>query len=207
MHETLREYGDFFVWRSVRDAYLVNHPEFLRPVLSQSYEHFSKKTLGYRVLSRIMGNGLVTNDGPDWVRQRRLVQPSFSHRTVQSFDRTINALAASMLDEWDRRTGDDRIWLDREMSKLTFRIVGATLFGRNIEGYADEFARFRKSPTCSLFEPRALMTLHPWLPTPYNRKFNRARKRAGQRRLRNTRHPQPRRRRDRGHPRPPDAGA
>ena len=207
MHETLREYGDFLLWRSLRDAYLVNHPEFVRPVLSQSYEHFSKKTLGYRVLAQIMGNGLVTNDGPDWVRQRRLVQPSFSHRTVQSFDRTINALAASMLDEWDRRAGDDRIWLDREMSKLTFRIVGATLFGRNIEGYADEVREISEITNLQPFEPRALMTLlflasHPLQPQVQPRP-----EAAGQRRLRNTRHPQPRRRRDRGHPRPPDAGA
>ena len=177
MHELLREYGDFMLWRSLRDVYLVNNPEFLRPVLSQSYEHFSKKTLGYRVLAQIMGNGLITNDGPDWVRQRRLVQPSFSHRTVQGFDRTINALAASMLDEWDRRAGDDRIWLDREMSKLTFRIVGATLFGRNIEGYADEVREISEITNLQPFEPRALMTLYSWLPTPYNRKFKRARKR------------------------------
>ena len=62
IHEMLGEYGDFMCWRGFYDLYLVNHPEFIRPVLSQSYERFSKRTIDYRVLARVMGNGLVTSD-------------------------------------------------------------------------------------------------------------------------------------------------
>ena len=101
-------------------------PDFIRPVLTQDYRHFSKRTIDYRVLAQVMGNGLVTNDGPGWVRQRALMQPMFGNRRINAFDGTINALASSVMDEWETRVGGDPVRVDREMSRLTFAIVGAT---------------------------------------------------------------------------------
>ena len=66
MHTMLREYGDVMRWRGVFDICLVNHPDYIRPVLTRDYRHFSKNTTHYRMLRQVMGNGLVTNDGPDW---------------------------------------------------------------------------------------------------------------------------------------------
>ena len=105
----LGEYGDFMCWRGFYDLYLVNHPDFVRPVLSQSYERFSKRTIDYRVLARVMGNGLVSNDGPHWVKQRKLMQPLFSNRNVDGFDGTINRLTSSLMSQWDARAGDEII--------------------------------------------------------------------------------------------------
>ena len=177
MHEMVTEYGDFMCWRGFYDVYLVNHPDFVRPVLSQNSEHFSKRTIDYRVLARVMGNGLVSNDGPHWVRQRKLMQPLFSNRNVNGFDQTINTLTSELMTQWDARVGDETIWVDREMGKLTFQIVGATLFGSDIEQHADEVAEILEVVNMQTQEMRALMTLYSWIPTPYNIKWKRAMKR------------------------------
>ena len=177
IHEMLGEYGDFMCWRGFYDLYLVNHPDFVRPVLSQSYERFSKRTIDYRVLARVMGNGLVSNDGPHWVKQRKLMQPLFSNRNVDGFDGTINRLTSSLMSQWDARAGDEVIWIDREMSRLTFQIVGATLFGGDIERHAGEIAEIQDAVNMRPQEMRALMTLHSWIPTPYNLKWKRATRR------------------------------
>ena len=171
------EYGDFMCWRGFYDLYLVNHPDFVRPVLSQSYERFSKRTIDYRVLARVMGNGLVSNDGPHWVKQRKLMQPLFSNRNVNGFDGTINRLTSSLMSQWDARAGDEIIWIDREMSRLTFQIVGATLFGGDIERHAGEIAEIQDVVNMRPQEMRALMTLYSWIPTPYNLKWKRATRR------------------------------
>ena len=199
----LGEYGDFMCWRGFYDLYLVNHPDFVRPVLSQSYERFSKRTIDYRVLARVMGNGLVSNDGPHWVKQRKLMQPLFSNRNVNGFDGTINRLTSSLMSQWDARAGDEIIWIDREMSRLTFRIVGATLFGGDIERHAGEIAEIQDVVNMRPQEMRALMTLYSWIPTPYNLKWKRATRRLDRHRLRDDRGPPPRRhgRRRRRHPR------
>ena len=177
LHEMLQEYGDFMRWRGFRDVYLVNHPDLIRPVLSQDYPHFSKHTIDYRVLARVMGNGLVSNDGPHWVRQRRLMQPLFSNRHVNGFDARINDLTSSLMRQWDMRVGGDTIWIDREMSGLTFRIVGATLFGSDLERHAGEVAEILEVVNLNAHEIRALMTLCSWIPTPYNLKWRRSMKR------------------------------
>ena len=177
VHEMLAEYGDFVRWRGLYDIYVVNHPDFIRPVLSRSHVHFSKRLVDYRVMSRVMGNGLVTSDGPLWARQRRLMQPVFSHRSVAAFDETINGLTSSLVSEWDTSTDGEIIWIDREMAGLTFRIVGATLFGADIERHAREVAEILETINLRPQELRGLMTLHSWIPTPHNLKWKRALKR------------------------------
>ena len=177
VHEFLGEYGDFVCWRGIVNLYFVNHPDFIRPVMTQSYEHFSKRNIDYRVLAVVMGNGLVSNDGPHWVKQRTLMQPLFSHRRVNGFDETINALTSSLMSQWDTRADNEVVWLDRDMSKLTLGIVGATLFGSDIERHAGEIAEILDVVNLAPHAPRALMSLLPWIPTPYNLKFMRAKRR------------------------------
>ena len=118
LHELLEEHGDFVCWRGFIDLYLVNHPEFIRRVLSQDYDHFSKRTFSNRLLALGMGAGLITNDGPHWASQRRLLQPLFANRNVNRFDEAINALTGELMREWDARAGKEAVWVDRDMSRL-----------------------------------------------------------------------------------------
>ena len=173
----LAEYGDFVRWRGLYDIYLVNHPDFIRPVLSRSHEHFSKRLIDYRVMSGVMGDGLVTSDGPLWARQRRLMQPVFSHRNVAGFDATINGFTSSLMNRWDAGTAGEIVWIDREMAGLTFRITGATLFGEDIQRHSAEVAEILEIINLRPQEVRALLTLVSWVPTPHNLKWKRALKR------------------------------
>ncbi len=177
MLEMLREYGDLMRWRGLLDMYVVNHPDLIRPVLTQDYRHYSKNTTHYRMLRQVMGNGLVTNDGPDWVRQRRLIQPAFASRRIARFDGTINALTSSLLARWDERDPSEAVWIDREMSELTFDIVGETLFGRDIKEHAREMGEILDVVNLSSNDLRSFLTLYPRIPTPYNLKWRRAMKR------------------------------
>ena len=177
VHEMLGEYGDFVRWRGLYDIHVVNHPDFIRPVLSRSHEHFSKRIIDYRVMSGVMGNGLVTSDGPLWARQRKLMQPVFSHRNVAGFDATINGLTSSLMSRWDAGPDGGIVWVDREMAALTFRIAGTTLFGADIDRHAGEFAEILEIINLRPQELRGLMTLASWIPTPHNLKWRRALKR------------------------------
>ncbi|MYE42924.1 MAG: hypothetical protein F4X79_02730, partial [Acidobacteria bacterium] len=44
MYEVIQEHGDLVRWRGLFDICIVNHPDFIRPVLTQDYRHFSKNT-------------------------------------------------------------------------------------------------------------------------------------------------------------------
>ncbi len=177
MLDLTREHGDLVLLRGFADIHLLNHPDFIRPVLSGSHDLYTKGTLGYRVVAKTLGKGLVTNDGPDWVRQRRLIQPSFSHRNIQSFDRIIGGLTDAMLRDWELRADGEAVRIDEEMSALTFRIVGETVFGRNIEHHAREVRDVLDIVNVDPLGYRGLLTLAPWIPTPHNIRFLRARRR------------------------------
>ena len=161
MHEMLREYGDFLCWRGFGDMWLVNHPDLIRPVLTRDHRHFSKDLMQTRMLRQVLGNGLLTSDGPQWVRQRKLIQPAFAHRRLARFDDTINARTSSLLDTWDRRDPAEALWIDREMGALTFGIAGETLFGRDIEEHAEEMAQLMDVLNPSTYNMRAFQMLSP----------------------------------------------
>ena len=177
MYDIIKRYGDACRWRGFITFHFVNHPDYVRRVLSPSFEQYSKDVIDYRVLAQIMGNGLVSNDREHWVKQRKLMQPMFANRVVNQFDEPINRLTTELIESWTPHQADEPIWIDREMHRLAFRIVGATLFGANIDEYASEVAEILEVVNLRTQDWRALMTLWPALPTPHNRKWRRAKAR------------------------------
>ena len=64
--------------------YQISHPEFIEQVLVKQADIFVKtynpsKPRGLMIL---LGNGLVTSQGPLWQRQRRMMQPMFSRQQM-----------------------------------------------------------------------------------------------------------------------------
>jgi len=170
--ELAARHGDVLRWRGLMDVYLVNDPDHVRQVLTQAWPQFTKDDIDYRVLRVTMGNGLVTNDGPSWARQRRLMQPMFHNRVVNAFDTAINAATEALAARWLAR-GDAPFMLDRDLSRLTFQVVGNTLFGADIEARADEVAEMLDFMNVNPKTLRGLLTLVPWVRTPGNRRFSR----------------------------------
>lgn len=172
-----REHGDIVRWRGLLTVYALNHPEYVRQVLTQAWPRFTKNTIDYRVIATTLGRGLVTNDGPDWARQRRLMQPVFANRAIDKFDVVINDMTARLAESWSRMGADDVTWLDRDMSRVTFQVVSRTLFGADIDDVADEMVDILHAVNQHPMRLSALATLLPWLPVPSNRRFLRIRRR------------------------------
>ena len=131
-----RKYGDVVRLRIGReDVFFLHHPDDIREVLVVQHENFHKG-YGVMMLDRMLGRGLITNDGPSHKKQRRLVQPAF-HR------KRIEGMATSMVDAAQRQA---QIWQDgaqvdmaQEMLHLTLNIVGKTLFNTDMEKEAETF--------------------------------------------------------------------
>ncbi len=177
LHELSMTYGDVARWRGPFTIYLISNPEIVRFILTQSYPRFIKDTIDYRVVARTLGRGLVTNEGDDWARQRKLMQPVFSNRAVNGFDAVINDRTATMLQRWHTIGADETVWLEREMSRVTYQVVCATLFGSDIDHYADEIADIVAAVNQHPQQLRSILTLYPWLPIPSNRRFARLKRR------------------------------
>ncbi len=135
-----QEYGDISHFRFMgTSAILLNHPDYIKHVLQDNNRNYNKDTVDYDMLRPVVGNGLLTNDGEDWLRQRRLIQPAFHRRQIDRFGRLMVQAADEMLAAWNGRSQpNDPVDIAQAMMRLTLRIVGEALFGIDLSGEANE---------------------------------------------------------------------
>src|SRR4029078_1005720 len=121
-----REHGDAAYFRVAnRRSMLLSHPDDIERVLVTENRRFIKN-YALQFLRPLMGNGLLLNEGDDWLRQRRLVQPAFSKSRVEGYGPGMVASTAAMLAEWQRGETRDIV---AEMLRVTMDIAGRTLLG------------------------------------------------------------------------------
>jgi cytochrome P450 len=113
--------------------FLLSRPEHAEHVLVQHQDRYVK-AFTYRPLKAFLGDGLLTSEGTTWQRHRRLVQPIFSHRHVQSFGPAIVAASKERAARWVPGINLD---LATEMRTLTMDVVGRVLFGINLAAEAE----------------------------------------------------------------------
>src|SRR5260370_20793365 len=95
-----REYGDVVHLRYLHvPICLLMHPRDIEYVLVTNPGNFTKSA-DYRALARVLGNGLLTNEGKPWQRQRGLIQPAFRRENILSYASVITHAASRMLDSW-----------------------------------------------------------------------------------------------------------
>src|SRR5579864_7515868 len=99
-------------------------PEHVRYVLTENPRNFTSREVA-EGLRQLIGDGLLTIDGEAHRQQRRLVQPAFHKKRVESYADIMTGYTEQMLTDW--RAGD-RIDIARAMQELTLRIVGKCLF-------------------------------------------------------------------------------
>ncbi|HEY4864334.1 MAG TPA: cytochrome P450 [Candidatus Dormibacteraeota bacterium] len=128
--ELAHEYGDivrirFVLW----PTYLLFHPDHVRHVLQEKHTNYSKDLYTYRMLRPVVGNGLLTNDGADWLRQRRLIQPAFHRQRLARVGDLAVASSEAMLEEWSAFAREGRpVDISAEMLRMTLQVAAQALF-------------------------------------------------------------------------------
>ena len=131
-----QQYGDFMRLELPGARwFLINHPDEIDPFLRGSYHTFHKGTFWNRV-RRVLGNGLLTNDGELWRGHRRAMQPSFHPSLNASYVETMSRATVQMLARWESRVGQTFDILD-EMSRITIANAGLTLFSEDFSALYD----------------------------------------------------------------------
>ncbi len=173
--EEAAEYGDL-VTMSVKPwlVYLVNHPDLVREVLVTNHQRVGRWR-NVEAMKYLMGDGLLTCDGPAHRRQRRLMQPAFHQQQIESFSEIMTRYALQRADSWNN---GGRVDVDWEMRDLTLNIVIKCLFNQDMSsndvrrvGAAINFANWYMDNRFHQHE-RMRDILHR-LPLPASRRFKR----------------------------------
>ena len=167
----LSKLGDVASFRmGSQPAYLINHPDLARDLLVVNAHKFHKGRALQRA-KKLLGDGLLTNEGESHLSRRRMIQPAFHRERIKSYARAMTKIGDQMAGEW--RGGDVRD-VDREMMRLTLSIVGKTLFDADVESESDEIGK-EMTTLISLFDYLLLQfsQILEKLPIPHARRFNR----------------------------------
>lgn len=132
---TQKQFGDIAQFKfGPQQVYLVSHPDWIEDVLVTSARKFNKGVALQRA-KRLLGEGLLTSEGKQHLKQRRTIQPLFHRQQVQRFAETMVAHAV----RWNETVvAGKTIDVADAMGALTLGIVGETLFSSNVQGDTDE---------------------------------------------------------------------
>jgi len=124
------------------DSILVlNHPDAIKHVLHDNHTNYIKGAL-YDDLRRLLGQGLLTNDGNSWLSQRKLAQPAFHAFALESYHSVMVETIASFLREWQARAQRGHaVNIFSEMSTLTLRVIAKSLFRIDLAEQEDSILR------------------------------------------------------------------
>ena len=138
-------------------------------------QHNFIKAIDYRAMRRIFGDGLLTSEGEDWRRQRRLAQPAFHRERIAAYSRLMVAATERMLERWQDGQALD---VHEEMMRLTLEIVAKALFDADVEGSARDVGQALNVAMKQFLSRVSTAFLIPEsIPTPGNLRFAKAMRR------------------------------
>ena len=174
LNAVAREYGSIAsIPFAINRVFLVNDPELVREVLVTQHDVFVKDKKGCEIMGRALGRGLVTSEGELHKRQRKLLQPAFQHRRIETYAPIMTGLTAQQLDSW--KGGEQRL-ISQDMNRLTMAIAVKALFG--IELNESEYTVGHAIGRLQQLAMRELTRIVPrplWWPNASNRELKRER--------------------------------
>ena len=172
-----RDYGDVVRFRlGPQVVHLLNHPDHVAHVLQRHARNFDKQTRSAHYIRRVTGDSLLTTNGEFWQRQRRLLQPAFHHQNIDGFADQMAIATTTMLEGWRERAGQpEALDIASEMMRLTYTIVGRTLFSEDVGPDAELIERAMQVILPATFGRLGRVLNWPdWIPTPENLRFAKA---------------------------------
>jgi len=173
-----REFGDYVKIRVVAgiDCYLLTHPDAVEHVLHKDYRNFRKPDRFYNSVGLLVGNGLFTNEGEAWQRQRQRAQPAFHRHSISQLSPLMVQGAQAFVDEQQLRAGQP-LDMMRSMTRVGMRIASTTLFSADISGDADVVGRAYRVAFAHISHRLNSVQMVPnWFPSAGNRSFARAKR-------------------------------
>jgi cytochrome P450 len=158
-----REDGDVARMDLGNVFYLLNRPEDIAAVLQDKPGIFTKtlqpadfehnhdpQSLKYAAFQGLLGHGLLTTDGDDWRRRRRILAPPFQPKPTQGYAPAITSLCERVISSWDDGQSID---VYEQMRELTLQVVGTTLMGSDLSDRAEDEGKHFRAALDHFYQP------------------------------------------------------
>ncbi|WP_239308991.1 cytochrome P450 [Frankia sp. Cj3] len=174
--ESLRGRGDIVtIGLGPTVAYVINEPSWVHQILTRDVHKFAKG-IGYEKSAPFLGNGLLNSTEPTHMAHRRLMQPAFHTAQIAAYADQMQESAEQRATAW--RDGQV-VEFGQEIHAFTVAVVCRALFSADL-GNSVAVQVEEALPVLLKGVSRRIAFPIGWLeklPTPGNRRFNRARHR------------------------------
>ena len=157
-----REAGDVVVFPLGKYRWIqVSHPDDVERICRQSHRTFDKG-LAWQNFRVLAGNGLISTEPRWWATHRQVLQPAFLRCYHERFAQRVSQSVDETTAHWRALPAGTTLKIVDEMSHLTLRNAGHTLFG--VE-WKDEIAQISQCVT------RVLDYLNHWYEYPLHKRL------------------------------------
>jgi cytochrome P450 len=169
--EKIVQYGR----RVGRVAWVID-PALIKDVLIDRSDLFPITPLQKRVLGPLGGKGVLTSEGAEWRWQRQMAAPLFRHAELLRYVPAMSSAAEAMLATWSGDASGGYRAIDRDMTRLTFRVISHTM----LPGGDDHIGAAIERASGDYFGPISwsfvyrFFRLPSWVPHPGRRRMLRA---------------------------------
>lgn len=126
-----RRYGDVARLSILfRRIYYFFTPEAARQILVDHQSDFTREARLLKIFESFQGKNVLTTEGPDWERQRRILAPGFSPKRIGGYMALMRAaIDASVGDELPAEPGRSAsVNVDSLTTRITMDVILRTLF-------------------------------------------------------------------------------
>lgn len=155
-----------------RRIYVINDPALVREALLQRSSKL-QASAEYRIVGRIIGNGLLLTDGPFHRQQRKLIKPAFHRPRIRGYADVIGQHAQTRFGGWHE---GQQVNLGDEFGSLAAEVVLRCLFStgidqRQVTRITEGLTDFMTWAGSRGLDPTGLLAR---LPLPVNRRFRKS---------------------------------
>jgi cytochrome P450 len=158
-------YGDTFLFYfgGVKEAIVTTNPVVIQHVLKTNWENYHKSHIQKKRMGHFLGKGLLTTEGEAWKTQRRLIQSGFERKQLEVLSSIMQVSLDDSLRDFDRQARSGPVDIYPLMMKITFAMVGKSLFGaclkeEDIETISEAIATVQEFMVRQTIQPY----LNPW---------------------------------------------
>jgi cytochrome P450 len=122
-----------FYFGGVKEAIVTIDPVVIQHVLKTNSDNYYKSEIQKKRMGHFLGKGLLTTEGEAWKTQRRLIQTGFERKQLEVLSSIMQDSLAESLRDFDRQAQIGPVDIYPLMMKITFAMVGRSLFGARLK--------------------------------------------------------------------------
>ncbi|EOA19389.1 hypothetical protein CARUB_v10000731mg [Capsella rubella] len=130
-----KQYGRVYTYSTGLKQHLyINHPEMVKELSQTNTLNLGRITHITKRLNPILGNGIITSNGPHWAHQRRIIAHEFTHDKIKGMVGLMVESAMPMLNKWEdmvKRGGElgCDIRVDEDLKDVSADVIARACFG------------------------------------------------------------------------------